>query len=55
MCVIKRERGGFASRNSPREGLSPEHMAVVQVDIRLQGRNSTLVPDFSLLIGMIIE
>ena len=54
---IDRERGigDFDSRNSPQQNFSTEHMSVVQVDISLQGRNRTLVPDFPILLGVTIE
>ena len=41
--------GDFDSRKSPEQVLSAKQVSVVQVDIRPQGRNSTLVPDSSLL------
>ena len=43
----EKEIGDFDSRNSPQQYFSPKNISVVQVDIRFQGINSTLVPDSS--------
>ena len=48
-------KGDFDLRNSKGHYLSAVHVSGVQQDIRLQGRNSTVVPDLSLLIGMTLE
>ena len=51
----ERERKDFNSSKSPGQDLSTEQVSVVQVDIRLQGRNSSLVHESSILIGMTLE
>lgn len=55
----ERGRGGykrdFDSSKSPGQDLSAEEMSMVQVDILIQGSNSTLVQPISLIIGKIIE
>lgn len=50
----ERERH-FNSSNSPGHDLSTEQVSVVQVDIRLQGRNSTLVPEYSTLFASFLK
>lgn len=52
----KREREiDFDSSNSPGQVLRTKQVSLVQVDIRNQVRNSTFVPDSSLLLGVTIE
>ena len=48
----EREKGHFDSSKGQWKDFSVKQVSVIQVDIRLQRRNSTLVPDSSLLIGM---
>ena len=49
------DKGYFDSSNSPGQDLSTTVVSVVQLDIRLRGRNSTLVQSISLSIGEIVE
>ena len=49
------DKGDFDSSNSPGHDLYDEELSVVQVDIQLQGRKSTLVQPISLIIGETIE
>ena len=48
-------KGYFYSSKCPGQDLITEEVSVVQVDILLRGRNSTLVQRISLIIGETIE
>ena len=45
----------YCFKEQSRTIFSTKNVSVVQVDIQLQGRNSTLVPDSSILLGMTID
>ena len=50
-----RNKGDFYSSNSLGHEVCDKQGSVVQVDIQIQLRNSTLVPISSLLIGVTLE
>ena len=49
---IRTNKGYFYSSNSPRYDLSTEQVSVFQEDTQHKVKASTLVPDFSLLLGL---
>ena len=51
----ERDKGDFDSRNSPWQDSSDKELSVVQMDIQIQERNSTLVQHISLIICETIE
>ena len=54
MSEREREIGDFDSRYCPGQDLSAEEVSVFQMYIPLQGRNSTLVTNSALLLGVSI-
>ena len=47
--------GDFDLRKIPGDILNAEQVSVVQVDIWLQGKNSTIVPDFHSFLVWLLE
>ena len=52
---VGRDKQDFDSSNSPGKDVSAEEVSVVEVDIKLRGKNITLVQTISLIIGKTIE